>query len=61
TEKATIIKTGSRSNYAKYLLLPVSLRRQFQTKEWSYEQLKCGKIEHQQKLYIIYELEKILY
>jgi len=60
-EKATFIKTGSKANYAKYLLLPVSLRRQFQTKEWNYEQLKCGKIEHQQKLYIIYELEQKLY
>ncbi|NIQ17154.1 MAG: hypothetical protein GTO02_23065 [Candidatus Dadabacteria bacterium] len=60
-EKATIIKTGSRANYAKYLLLPVALRRQFQTKEWNYEELKCGKIEHQQKLYIIYEIEQKLY
>ena len=53
-ERATFIKTGVRHSFAKYLLFPVALRRQFRTEEYDFGKLMCGTLRFQEKLYIIY-------
>lgn len=57
-EPASVIQTGARHSYAKYLLFPVKLRRQFRTDEYDFEKLRCGALKHREKLYIIYEVAR---
>lgn len=54
SEPATSIKTGARHSYAKYLLFPVKLRRQFKTDDYDFEELTCGTVKYKDKLYVIY-------
>jgi hypothetical protein len=54
TEPATAIKTGARHSYAKYLLFPVKLRRQFKTDDFDFEKVECGAVKYRDKLYVIY-------
>ncbi len=53
-EPANAIKTGARHSYAKYLLFPVSLRREFKTDTFNFDELECGAIHYKDKLYVIY-------
>jgi len=56
TEPASVVQTGARHSYAKYLLFPVKLRRQFQTDEYDFEKLRCGALRYRERLYVIYEV-----
>ena len=56
TEPATSIKTGARHSYAKYLLLPVKLRRQHKTSDYNFNGLRCGTVNYRDALYIIYRV-----
>lgn len=58
TEPATFIKTGARHSFAKYLLLPVALRRKLKTDEFDFEQLACATIEYKDKVYVVYGVGK---
>lgn len=58
TETASAIQTGARHSYAKYLLFPVRLRRQFKTDDYNFEKIVCGAVKHGSKLYVIYEVPK---
>lgn len=58
SEYASCIKTGARHSYAKYLLLPVVFRRQFQTLEYDFEMLKCGVLELTDCVFVIYKIPK---
>lgn len=55
---ASYTKTGSRHNAAKYLLVPVKLRRQFTLDEYDFSDLKCGAVEGDGKVFLIYEVPK---
>ena len=59
-EPASVIKTGARHSYAKYLLFPVKLRRQFKTEEFDFKKIACGSLRYRDKLYEIYEVPKKL-
>jgi hypothetical protein len=56
--KATLIKTGARHSYAKYLLFPVHLRRLYKTTDYDFASLTCGAIHNQETLYIIYRVPR---
>jgi hypothetical protein len=58
TEPATAIKTGARHSYAKYLLLPVKLRRKFKTDEFDFERITAGAVKYRDKLYVIYGIPR---
>ena len=53
-EPATAIKTGARHSFAKYLLFPAKLRRQFKTDDFDFENVTCGAVKYKDKLYVIY-------
>ena len=53
-ERATVIKTGARHSFAKYLLLPVRLRKQYKTDKFDFENVSCGVVKYCDKLYVIY-------
>ena len=53
-EPASTIKTGARHSYAKYLLFPVKLRRRWRTDQFDFEKLRCGVLNHEGTLYVIY-------
>lgn len=55
-EPATAIKTGARHSFAKYLLFPVKLRRQFKTDGYDFDNLSCGVVKYRDTLYVIYGL-----
>ena len=55
-EPATAIKTGARHSYAKYLLFPVTLRREVRTDDYDFDKLSCGVIKYHDKLYVVYGL-----
>ena len=57
-EPASVIKTGARHSYTKYLLFPVKLRRQFKTDQYDFENISCGTIKYREKLYMIYGVER---
>ncbi len=57
-EPATAIKTGARHSYAKYLLFPVKLRREFKTHDFDFEKIVCGTVKYREKLYVIYEVPR---
>ena len=57
-ERATAIKTGAKHSYAKYLLFPVKLRRQFKADEFDFQKIGCGSLKYRDKLYVIYEVPK---
>ncbi len=58
TEPASAIQTGARHQYAKYILLPVRLRRQFKTDEYDFDNIQCGALKRGDTLYVIYEVPK---
>ena len=58
TEPTRAIKTGARHNHARYLLLPVKLRRAFKTETHDFENIKCNYIENGSKVYVIFGLER---
>ncbi len=58
TEPATSIKTGARHSYAKYLLLPVKLRRQHKTSDYDFDGLTCSSVNYRDALYIIYKVPR---
>ena len=57
-EPATAIKTGARHSFAKYLLFPVKLRRQFKTDGYDFDNLSCGVVKYRDSLFIIYGLQR---
>lgn len=57
-EPASVVQTGARHSYAKYLLFPVKLRRQFKTDEYDFSKLLCGALRSKDKLYVIYEVPR---
>jgi hypothetical protein len=50
------IRTGARHSYAKYLLFPVKLRRQFRTDEYGFDKSTCGVMTYRHKLYVTYSV-----
>lgn len=54
SEPASVIKTGARHTYAKYLLFPVSLRRAWRADEYDFNRLRCGVLPSKETLYVIY-------
>lgn len=54
---AAAIKTGARHSYAKYLLFPVKLRREFRTDGYDFDKLDCGVVRYRDKLYVIYGVD----
>ena len=57
-EYASFIRTGHRHSFAKYLLLPSILRRQFKTTDYDFEKMHCGKIENSEMLFVIYAIPR---
>jgi hypothetical protein len=57
-EPATAIKTGARHSFAKYLLFPVKLRRQFKTDGYDFSKLSCGVMKYRDTLFVIYGVQK---
>src|SRR5258706_14328599 len=57
-EPATAILTGARHSAARYLLFPVTLRRQFKTDDYDFEKLSCGVMKYRDMLYVIYGLPR---
>ena len=55
-EPASAIKTGARHSYAKYLLFPVKLRRQYKTDAFDFTRIRCGVLKYQERLYAIYDI-----
>lgn len=51
------IKTGARANMARYLLLPVSLRHKCKADDYDFENIRCGAVECDGKLFIVFCLE----
>lgn len=43
-EPAGIIKSGKRSQFAKYALIPISIRHDHKTDEYDFSQLKAGAV-----------------
>ena len=58
TEPASVIKTGARHSWAKYILFPVKLRRKFETTDFDFENLTCGTVEYKDKLYVVYGMKR---
>lgn len=58
SEPSSAIKTGARHNYAKYLLLPVRLRRQFRTDSYDFDELRCGAMTYKDKLFVIFAIPR---
>ena len=58
TEPTKAIKTGARHSYARYLLLPVKLRRIFRTDTHDFENIKCGAVECDGELFLVFGLER---
>lgn len=58
TERASVIQTGARSQFASYLLLPVKFRHRFKTDEYDFGNLVCGALALKDKLYVIYEVTR---
>jgi hypothetical protein len=58
TEKSSVIKTGARHSFAKYLLLPVSVRRKIKSDEYDFENIKCGTVRHRDTIYVVYGIAK---
>jgi len=54
TEPSSVIKSGKRSQFSKYLLFPVALRRKFKTTDFDFEKLVCGVVEYKDALYVVY-------
>ena len=50
------IKTGARHSYARYLLLPVKVRRKLRGDSASLEGIKCGVITGTLERYVLYIL-----
>lgn len=56
-----ITKTGSRNSYAKWFLVPASLRSLFNTKEYNYDEVKAGFVEYKDCMFFIYKVDKKLF
>jgi hypothetical protein len=56
--KTNAIKTGARHSYARYLLLPVKIRKMFQTDTHDFDSLSCGAVEYKDKIYLVFCLER---
>lgn len=57
-ERTRAIKTGARHNHARYLLLPVCVRRAFKTETHDFEKIMCGAIEYRGSLFVVFRLVK---
>lgn len=55
-EHSSVIKTGARHRFAKYLLFPVKLRKQFKTNDFDFEKLTCVAIKFEDNLFVIYKV-----
>jgi hypothetical protein len=54
SEPARAIKTGARHSYARYLLLPIKIRKRFKVDTHDFENIKCGAVEYRDMLFVIY-------
>lgn len=52
------IKTGARHSYARYLLLPVNLRRAFKTDKHDFNNIKCGALTFKDELFVVYSFKR---
>ncbi len=59
TKPTSAIKTGARHSYAKYLLFPSALRRQFKTEAYDYGRLRCGVLRSRDSVYVIYAVPSV--
>lgn len=57
-EPTKAIKTGARHNYARYLLLPVKIRKRFRADTHDFENIRCGAIEYKDRLFVVFCLER---
>ncbi len=53
---SSVIKTGTKHQCAKYLLLPAKLRHKFKAPKYDFSHLEVGFLEAQDRLFIIYEV-----
>ena len=58
TEPSSVIKTGARHSYAKYLLFPVKLRRLFKGTDFEFEKIVCGTVEYKDALYVVFGVRR---
>ena len=56
TEPASVVQTGARHSYAKYLLFPVRVRRQFKRDGYDFDKLRCEAVKNRDKLYVSFEV-----
>lgn len=57
-EPSSIIKSGKRSQFAKYALIPISIRHDHKTDDYDFTQLKAGAVKYRDRLYIIFGVPK---
>jgi len=57
-EPVKITKTGAKHSFAKWLLLPVKLRNQFETGKYDYNNVKAGFIHYKDCVFFIYKVGK---
>lgn len=53
-EQAAATKTGARHSWAKWLLFPKRLQRQFGTDNLNFEDVTCGVVRYLDKVYVVY-------
>lgn len=54
----SVIKTGARHSCAKYFLFPAPLRRRFKTDEFDYNEIRCGTMECDNVLLVVYRIPR---
>lgn len=57
-EPTRTIKTGARHSFARYLLLPVKLRKAFKAETHDLEDIRCGAVENGDRLFVVYSIRK---
>lgn len=50
------IKTGARHSFARYLLLPISIRKLFKTETHDFDDIKVGMVEFEGDVYVVYRV-----
>ena len=57
-EPASIIRTGAKHTYAKYVLFPSRLRKNYKTAQYDFDQVRCGTLEDEERLHIVYSVPR---
>lgn len=57
-DPASIIRTGAKNTYAKYLLVPSRLRKEHPTTRYDFDRVRCGLLKDEEWLYVIYAVPR---